>query len=298
MAAEAAAPAPVAAATAAPKRGAPSPAPGRRRRLPGEARSGPGRPRAGRSRCGEWEARPGLAGRDPLRRGAGRAFRGGAWAGAGPRRWGEERGSGGRCPPTSARPAGSPTPRCTGGGRSSWTSVPRGVRWRGATPSLATPGGASRLEPPSPRCQSARKLRSCGFPAGITHPVGTCRCFRQAWAETPATTASPPTGPLGAPRPPGQRLQPGRESRPRPGGLGRPPQHLPREGASFLPFTFRRYLEGIYRCREQPPPAWLPQGPHFWTRSPIHPCCLQTREILGGWEGGTQVGVCMRGDVG
>lgn len=99
MAAEAAAPAPVAAATAAPKRGAPSPAPGRRRRLPGEARSGPGRPRAGRSRCGEWEARPGLAGRDPLRRGAGRAFRGGAWAGAGPRRWGEERGSGGRCPP-------------------------------------------------------------------------------------------------------------------------------------------------------------------------------------------------------
>lgn len=220
-------------------------------------------------------------------------------SGAGPRRWGEERGSWGRCPPP---------PLCVPRGL-----LPRDARAEGAAPGPRSPegcAGAAPLPPLplpggrpgwSPLLNAAKVLGSCG-------PAGSPLALPTRWAPAGASSrpgqrplprlpvhGRAPWEPLG---PPGQRLQPGREPRPRPGCLDQPPQHLPREGASFLPFTFRRYLEGIYRCREQPPPSWLPQGPRFWTRSPINPCCLQTREILAGWDGGTQIGVCMRGNVG
>lgn len=229
-------------------------------------------------------ARPGRAGPPEAGGGAGPS-------GAGPCR-GRGRAGGGRSgglgagvPPRLRVPRGLLPRDARAEGAAPGPRSPEGCAGAAPLPPLPLPRGATRLEPPSQRCQSARKLRSCRFPAGITHPVGTCRCFLQAWAETPATTASPRTGPLGAPRPPGQRLQPGREPRPRPGCLDWPPQHLPREGASFLPFTFRRYLEGIYSVENSPHPHGFPR---VLISGPGAPSIPVACKLERSWEGGME----------
>lgn len=289
MAAEAAAPAPVAAAagaaaTAAPKRGAPSPAGG----AASPVRPGLARGARGRGGADAGSGRPGPAWPGGTPRGGGRGGPSGAGPGRGRGRAGGGRsgGLGAGVPPTSARPAGSPTPRCTGGGRSSWTSVPRGVRWRGATPTPAPPRGAPRLEPPSQRCQSARKLRSCRPPAGITHPVGTCRCFRQAWAETPATTASPRTGPLGAPRPPraAPAARPGAPAPPRLPRAGLPnisPGRAPHSCPSLSDVTLKVFI-GV---ENSPHPHGFPR---VLISGPGAPSILVACELERSWEGGVE----------
>lgn len=209
--------------------------PGQRHRLPGEARSGLGSPRAGRSRRGEGEARPGRARRDPPGRGAGAGP-----AGAGPGRGrgctggGRSGGPGAGVPPHLRASRGVSRPEMHGR-RAQLLDLgpPRGALARRHSHPCDS-RGASRQDPPSSRCQSAPKLRSHRFPAGIAHPVGTRRCFLQAWAGTPATTASPRMGPLGAPRPPGQRPQPGLEPRPRPGCLGSASPPSP-QGGRLIP---------------------------------------------------------------
>lgn len=188
MAAEAAAPAPVAAATAAPKRGAPSPAPGRRRRLPGEARSGLGSPRAGRSRCGEWEARPGLAGRDPLRRGAGRGLQGRGLVGGGAAQVGGGVGVLGQVsPPHLCASRGVSYPEMHGR-RAQLLDLgpPRGALARRHSHPCHSRGGRPDW---SPLLNAAKVLGSCG-------PAGSPLALPTRWA------------PAGASSRPGQRPPP------------------------------------------------------------------------------------------
>lgn len=146
-------------------------------------------------------------------------------------------------PPTSERPAGSPTPKFTGGGRVSRTLAPQGVRWRCATSTPVTPGGSPGRNPPSPRCQSAPKLRSRPFP----------RAVPTRWAPSGANSGpgqgplprlpGPGLAPWEPPGPRGQRAQPGLEPGPRPGlpgpglptiSLGRAPHYCPSLSAVTL----------------------------------------------------------------
>ena len=85
---------------------------------------------------------------------------------------------------------------------------------------------------------------------------------------------------------------------PAPVAWDRPPYHLPGEGASFLPFTFRRYLEGIYRWRRQPPPTMASPGSSFLDQE-LHPSLLPADWRDLGRVGWRNPGwVCMRGNVG
>lgn len=175
----------VAAATAARRRGVPS----WRRRLPGEARPSLGSPRRGGAGAGRGRPGPGLAGRDPLGRGAGRGLQGRGLAGGGAAQVGEGRGSRGRClPPTSARPAGSPAPRCTGEGRIPGT--------------LAPPQGASAQRHPY-LCDP------CGGGVGNDHlgrsPLPKLpKCSEVAVLPDPRRQCPPPWAPAGAFSGPGQ----------------------------------------------------------------------------------------------
>lgn len=163
-------------------------------------------------------------------------------------------------PPTSERPAGSPTPKCTGGGRVSQTLAPQGVRWRGATPTPATPRGSPGRTPPP---HAAKVLRSCG-PA---RSRGQCPPGGHPQVLTPGLDKDPHHSCQALDWPPGSLQAPEGSSRsqawspgPAPVAWARPPHHLPGEGASLLPFTFRCYLEGIYRCRGRAPtPYGLPR---------------------------------------
>lgn len=150
---------------------------------PGPAWGARGRGGAG---AGRGRPGPGRARRDPPERGAGAGL-----VGAGPGR-GRGRAGGGRSgglgegvPRTTARPAGSPAPRCTGGGRICWTLAPRRVRWRGAATTPATPGGRPGG---SPAPHAAKVLRSCG-------PARSWRAVPTGWAPAGASSG-PGQGPL------------------------------------------------------------------------------------------------------
>lgn len=183
-------------------------------------------------------------------------------------------------PPRDARAEGaSPRP---------WP--PEGCAGASPLPPLRPPGGvqAGASLPTLPKCS---EVAVPPVPRGQCPPGGHLQVLPPGLGRDPRHDCQSTDGSLGSPQAPegsacSQAWSPG----PAPVAWARPPHHLPGEGASFLSFTFRRYLEGIYRWRRQPPPPRPPQGPHFWTKSPMHPFCLQTIEILGGWDGGTQAG--------
>lgn len=162
-------------------------------------------------------------------RGAGRGLQGrGLGRGRGRTGGGRSGGLGAGVPPYLGTSRGVSRPEMHGRGRISRTLAPRGVRWRSATPTPTTPRRRPGRSPPP---HAAKVLRSCD-PAGSPQAVPT------RWAPAGAFSGPgkgppprlpvhrrAPWEPLG---PRGQRLQPGLESRPRPGCLGRasPPSPL------------------------------------------------------------------------
>lgn len=176
-------------------------------------------------------------------------------------------------PPRDARAEGaSPRP---------WP--PEGCAGASPLPPLRPPGGV-QAGAPSPRCQSAPKLRSRRFPAGSAHRVDTRRCFLRAWAGTPATTASPRTGPLGAPRPPraAPAARPGAPAPPRLPGPGLPTISLgraPHSCPSLSAVTLKVFIGG----EDSPHPHGLPK---VLISGPRALCIPFACRLLRSWGGG------------
>lgn len=170
-------------------------------------------------------------------------------------------------------PRGLPPRGARAGGRIFRTLAPRGVRWRGTATTSATPGGGVQKGAPLPTLPKCSEVAVPPVPRGQCPPGGNPQVPPWGRGRDPHHNGQSTDRPPGSPQVPEgsaccQAWSPG----PAPVAWDRPPHRLPGEGASFLPFTFcRRYLEGIYRWRRKPPPPQPPQGPHFWTRSPILP---------------------------
>lgn len=154
-------------------------------------------------------------------------------------------------------------------------------------PPLRPREGASRKEPPSPRCQSAPKLRSRRFPAGSAHPVGTRRCLLGAGAGTPTTTASPRTGPQGAPRSPraAPAARPGAPAPPRLLGIGLPIVSLGRAPHSCPSLSAAVTLKVFIGGEESPHPHSLPR---VLISGPGAPSFPFDGGLERSWEGGME----------
>lgn len=158
--------------------------------------------------------------------------------------------------------------------------LPRGARAEGASPGPWTPEewaraaqppplrplGGVRVGAPSPRCQSAPKLRSRPFPAGSAHPVDNRRCFLRAWVGTPTKTASPRRSPLEIPRPPraAPATRPGAPAPPRLPGPGLPTISLgmaPHSCPSLSAVTLKVFI-GREDNPRSPGSSFLDQEPY------------------------------------
>lgn len=148
------------------------------------------------------------------------------------------------------------------------------MRPRSATPTSATLAGLGwgttiRTGAPSPSCQSAPKLRSYPIPAGSAYPSGHPQVLSSGLNRDPSCQDCQPTlyRPLGSTQAPEgnacyQAWRPG----PAPVAWARPRHHLPRESASFLPFTFCSTLKVFIGGEDSQPP--LPPGSLFLKQEP------------------------------
>ena len=250
-------------------------------------RPGPAWGARGRGGAGTGRGRPGpgRARRDPPGRGAGRGLQGRGLVGGGAAQVGGRSGGlGAGVPPTLARPAGSPAPRCTGGGRISRTLAPRGVRWRGAATTPATPGGVQEgaLLPTLPKCS---EVAVPPVPRGQCPPGGHPQVL--PWGlgrDSPHHNGQSTDGPPGSPQAPegsacSQAWSPGPApvawARPPTISLGRAPHSCP----SLSSVTLKVFIGG----EDSPHPHSLPRVLISGPGAPSFPFALRLKRS---WEGG------------